>query len=215
MMIIGLTGAIGMGKSAVAAMLKRLRIPLYDADQAVHDLYRDPLVIKAVSQIFPAAVIKGELNRGKLADIVFHDPLARMRLTSILYPLLARRERRFLQQQARLRAPLAVMDIPLLFETGGERRVDATLVVNAPYFIQYRRVLTRTGMTDARFAAIEASQIPQHTKCQRADIVVSTGLSRAVTFAELRRALRLFKQKLAPRRLKWDTLAYARNRSGY
>lgn len=215
MLLFGLTGVIGMGKSGIAAMLRRLRIPVYDADKTVHQIYLRPGVAQAVAAAFPEAVIAGRLNRMRLGELIFNNPARRARLTAILYPYLAAAEWRFVAAAARRRAPLVVLDIPLLFETAGQGRVDAVLVADAPVFVQHRRVLARPGMTPEKLRAILLSQWPNAEKCRLADAVIATGQSRGATLAALKKALRALRQKLASRRTKWNSMAYARNRSGY
>lgn len=219
MLILGLTGSIGMGKSLTLAALRRLvpGLAFYDADAAVHLLYRHPAVIEAIRQAFPAAYQNGRINRGVLADIVFNDRAAKKTLEKIIYPRLALLEQNSVMQAARRRAPLMVLDIPLLFETGAERRVDASLVVNAPAFVQQARVLARTGMNNQRFLHIKAAQMSDTEKRKRADFVVPTGLGRAHTTRCLQKLLQQLKVQ-PPKRHRWTALFYtkefyARNRS--
>jgi dephospho-CoA kinase len=213
MIILGLTGSIGMGKSTVAAMLKRLRIPVYDADASVHALYARADVARLVGRAFPNVVIDGAIDRQRLGETVFGD-IAKMRLLqSIIYPILHDIEHARLGAWARRRCPLAVLDIPLLFETGAQTRVDATLVVDAPSFVQRQRVLRRPGMTPDKLRAVLQSQWPNKHKRHLADAVIPTGIGRAVTMHTLKQTLRQLQQTLAGRPPKWDTFGYARNRS--
>ena len=191
MVILGLTGSIAMGKSTAAAHLRRLGLPVHDADAAVHRLLaEDPETIKAVRRAFPKTVKAGRVDRKALGTRVFGDPAALRRLESILHPRVRRAELRFLRRQARRRAPLVVLDIPLLFETGGEARCDAVLVVSAPAFIQAQRVLRRPGMTPRRLAEIRAQQLPDAEKRRRADFVIPTGLGKGLALRALKRAVR-------------------------
>lgn len=201
MRILGLTGSIGMGKSTAAAMFRRDGIAVHDADAAVHDLLRrGGAAVPAVAQAFPEAVRDGAVDRKALGALVFGRPEALRRLEAILHPLVRHRMRRFLQQAGRRGDKLVVLDIPLLFETGGERFCDAVAVVSAPRLLQRQRVLARPGMTREKFAAILAAQMPDHEKRRRADWVVPTGLGRRPTRLVLR-ALR--RQALARPGRRW------------
>jgi len=198
MLVIGLTGSIGMGKSTAAATLQRLGLPVHDADAAVHRLMeRGGAAVAAVSAAFPGVERDGAIDRGLLGARVLGDDAAMKRLEAILHPLVRTEARRFLAQQARLRRPLAVLDIPLLFETGGDRLCDAVIVVSAPPFIQRARVMRRPGMTEAKFQAILARQMPDEEKRRRADFVVQTGLNKAHSLRQLVAIVRLLKQQNA------------------
>ncbi|NKC30458.1 dephospho-CoA kinase [Falsiroseomonas selenitidurans] len=179
MKVIGLTGSIGMGKSTAANTFRRLRIPVFDADAAVHALQgRGGAAVAPVEAAFPGTTTQGRVNREALRARVLGDPAALKRLEAIMHPLVRRAERRFLAAGRRRGDRLAVLDIPLLLETGGERRVDLVLVVSAPAAVQRARVLRRPGMTPDRLAAILARQMPDAQKRRKADAVVQTGLSR-------------------------------------
>jgi len=200
MLVIGLTGSIGMGKSTAAATLQRLGLPVHDADAAVHRLMeRGGAAVAAVSAAFPGVERDGAIDRGLLGARVLGDDAAMKRLEAILHPLVRTEARRFLAQQARLRRPLAVLDIPLLFETGGDRLCDAVIVVSAPPFIQRARVMRRPGMTEAKFQAILARQMPDEEKRRRADFVVQTGLNKAHSLRQLVAIVRLLTQQNAAR----------------
>lgn len=187
MYVLGLTGSIGMGKSATAAMFRRLGVPVYDADAAVHRvLGRHGAAVPAVDQAFPGVVVDGAVDRRALGARVFGAPAELRRLERIVHPLVTAMQRRFLQRQARRRVPLVVLDIPLLFESGGERRVDAVVSVTAPAFLQRLRVLRRPGMTPEKLAGVLRQQVPDTLKRQRADFVVPTGLGFACSFARVR-----------------------------
>jgi len=191
MRIIGLTGSIGMGKSTAANALRRLGIPVHDADAAVHRLLRtDRSLIAAIEAAFPGVSTENGVDRAALGARVFGDPAALRRLERLIHPEVRRAEAAFLRRMRANRRALVALDIPLLFETGGDRRCDATMVVAAPRFLQEQRVLSRAGMTGERLAAIRARQAPDGEKRRRADVVVPTGLSRHF-------ALRILKQALA------------------
>lgn len=190
--MLGLTGSIGMGKSTVAAALRRFGIPVHDADAAVHRMLRcDRRAIAAVETAFPGVVGRdGGVDRAALGRRVFGDAVALARLERILHPLVRDAERRFLRHAAAARTPIVVLDIPLLFESGAKRRCDAVLVVSAPDFVQRARVLRRPDMTPARFAAILARQMPDAEKRRRADFVMPSGLDRRTGMRTLCRAVR-------------------------
>lgn len=188
--ILGLTGSVGMGKSTAGRMLQRLGCPLHDADAAVHRLMGPKgAAVAEIEQAFPGVVTAGAVDRGKLGARVFGDPAALRRLEAILHPKVRQATLAFLQQQARRRTSLVVLDIPLLFETGGEALCDAVVVVSAPRFLQTLRVLSRPGMTAERLAKIRAQQMPDREKCRRADFVIRTGLGKADTLRQLRAML--------------------------
>ena len=184
--VIGLTGSIGMGKSTAAAMLERLGLPVFDADAMVHELFAPGgAAVAPIEAAFPGVVVDGAVDRKALGARVFGDAEALRRLERIVHPLVGRAERRFIAQAAMARRPMAVRDVPLLFETGGDRRCDWTVVVSAPAHIQEARVLRRPGMTADRLRQIRRQQMPDAKKRRRADFVVPTGLGRRVTWARL------------------------------
>ena len=179
MFILGLTGSIGMGKSTAAAALRRLGVPVHDADRSVHRLLgKGGRAVPLVARAFPGTVRDGAVDRLRLGAIVFADARALKRLEAILHPLVRREERAFLAAVAHRRAPVAVLDVPLLYETGGERRCDAVVLVTAPEMVQMSRVLSRPGMTMAKLAGIRSRQMPDRAKRARADFIVPTGLSK-------------------------------------
>ena len=196
MIVLGLTGSIGMGKSTAAAMLRGLGAPLFDADLAVHRLLAPSgAAVSAVSAAFPGVAAEdGGIDRALLGHRVFTDPAALKRLEAILHPMVAAEERRFLARLRARREPLAVLDIPLLFETGAERRCDYVLVVSAPALVQRQRVMRRPGMTEIRLSAILRKQMPDHRKRQRADFVVRTGAGRGLTLRRLKSIVRLLRK---------------------
>ncbi len=176
MILVGLTGSIGMGKSTTARMFAEAGAHAYDADAEVHRLYtQDAAAIAKVEAAFPGVTVDGVVDRGRLGQRVLGNPEALARLNAIVWPLMGEARAAFLAK-ARAEAEVAVLDIPLLFETGGERNVDATVVVSAPADLQRERVLARPGMTPEKFAAILAVQMPDLEKRARADFVVDTSL---------------------------------------
>ena len=196
MVIVGLTGSIGMGKSTAATMLRQMGVPVYDADAAVHALQAPGgASLPPIEAAFPGVVKNGVLDRQALGARVFADKKALRRLEAIVHPLVAQRQRAFLKRAARRGVPLVVLDIPLLFEGRGERRVDATMVVTAPAFLQRQRVLARPGMTAEKFAGILRQQVPDRTKRHLATVVIPTGLGLAPTRAALARAVAALKQR--------------------
>ncbi len=200
MVILGLTGSIGMGKSTAADMLRRLGVPVHDADAVVHRLIgRNGVAVPLIGKAFRGVVVDGRVDRKRLGDRVFGNPAALRRLEAILHPLVRRDSEAFLARHARRRSPLVVLDIPLLFETGAERRCDAVLVVTAPPQVQAARVLSRPGMNPKKFRAILEQQIPDAEKRRRADFVLSTGLAKGETLRRLAGIVRLLKGRLGRR----------------
>ena len=176
MILLGLTGSIGMGKSTTTAMFADHGALVWNADDAVHALYaRGGAAVTPVGQAFPGVVVDGAVDRGRLAQALGRDDTAFKRLETIVHPLVAAGRLADLQAARAADIPLAVLDIPLLFETGGDKAVDAVVVVTAPADIQRARVLARPGMTPERFEAILARQMPDAEKRRRADFVVDTG----------------------------------------
>ena len=178
--ILGLTGSIGMGKSAVAAMFQGLGVPVFDADQAVH-LLQGPggACLDAIERLFPGTTGPGGVDRQKLGGAVFGNPAALAQLEQVIHPAVGAMRHAFLADNAS--APLIVFDIPLLYEKDGHKSVDAVVVVSAPADVQRARVLARPGMTEAKFAQILALQVPDAEKRARADYVLDTGTSLAET----------------------------------
>lgn len=173
MFILGLTGSIGMGKSTTARLFAEAGVPVHDADAAVHRLYQGEAVAP-IEAAFPGATAGGKVDRDKLAGRVLDDPAAIKRLEEIVHPLVRESERRFLAAAAAQSARVVMLDIPLLFETGGEARVDAAVVVSAPPAVQRARVLERPGMTPAKLAAILQKQMADSDKRARAHFVVDS-----------------------------------------
>ena len=175
MILIGLTGSIGMGKSTTAAMFRELGVPVYDADAAVHDLYdTGGAAVGPVGEAFPGAVKDGRVDREALRQAVLGNPEALKRLNAVVHPLVGRDRGRFFEKAEAQGADLVVLDIPLLFETGGHANVDAIVVASAPADMQRERVLARPGMTPERLDAILAQQLADAEKRARAHFVVDT-----------------------------------------
>ncbi|HTZ37329.1 MAG TPA: dephospho-CoA kinase [Stellaceae bacterium] len=196
MIVLGLTGSIGMGKSTAASVLRRLGVPLHDADAEVHRLLAPGgKAVAAVEAAFPGVSRDdGGIDRRRLGERVFGNPPALRRLERILHPMVRAAERRFLARARARRDKLVVLDIPLLYETDRIDRVDGVLVVSAPPRLQRQRVLRRAGMTPARFAAIVGAQLADREKRRRADFVVDTGLSRAASARRLAAIVRRVRQ---------------------
>jgi len=173
MFILGLTGSIGMGKSTTAKMFAEAGVPVHDADAVVHRLY-EAEATAAIEAAFPGTTANGKVNRETLGKRVLGDAEAIQRLEAIVHPLVAEARDRFLAEAERSGAPVAVLDIPLLFETGGDVRCDAVVVVSAPAEMQRERAFERPGMNEQKLAAIIAKQTPDADKRQRADFVVDT-----------------------------------------
>jgi len=196
MIVLGLTGGIGMGKSTAAAMFRTLRVPVHDADATVHRLLaKGGAAVAAVAEAFPDSRRGGAIDRAALGRLVFADPAALCRLERLLHPLVRADQTGFLKRTRAAGARLVVLDIPLLFETGSERRCDATIAVTAPPFLQRARVLPRPRMTPDTLAAIMSKQLPDDLRRRRADFVVPSGLGRAETFRRLRRIVRLLRAR--------------------
>jgi dephospho-CoA kinase len=177
MILVGLTGSIGMGKSTTAEMFARAGAPVYDADAEVRRLYAPGgAAVAPVEAAFPGVTVAGAIDRADLAERVLGDPAALARLNGIVWPLMGVSRAQFLSRAEAAGADFAIMDIPLLLETGGERNVDVVVVVSAPEAVQRRRVLGRPGMTQEKFDAILAAQMPDQDKRARADFVIDTSL---------------------------------------
>lgn len=177
MIVLGLTGSIGMGKSTTTAMFAAAGAKVWNADDAVHQLYaKGGAAVGPVSEAFPGVVADGAVDRTRLAEALGHDREAFRRLEAIVHPLVLEGRLEDLEAAAARGVKLAVLDIPLLFETGGDAGVDAVVVVTAPASVQAERVLARPGMTRERFEAILARQIPDAEKRRRADFVIDTSV---------------------------------------
>jgi len=173
MFILGLTGSVGMGKSVTANFFAEEGLPVHDADAAVHRLY-EGAAVPLIEAVFPGTTADGKVDRTKLGGRVLADPAALKKLEGIVHPLVRKEEERFLAAAEKSGADIAVLDIPLLFETGAEKRCDAVVVVSAPAELQRERVMARPGMTAEKFAAILAKQMPDAEKRAKADFIVDS-----------------------------------------
>ncbi len=173
MRVLGLTGSIGMGKSTTARLFAEAGVPVYDADATVHMIYEGEAA-PAIEAAFPGTTVGGKVDRIRLSEQVVHDPAAIKRLEQIVHPMLRAHHQKFLDDAERSGAAVAVVDVPLLFETGGEKRVDAVVVVTTDSDIQRQRILARDNMTSEKLDAILARQLPDSEKRRRADFVVDT-----------------------------------------
>ena len=173
MIVLGLTGSIGMGKSTTATLFAEAGVPVYDADAAVHLLYESEAVA-AIEAAFPGTTAHGKVDRNKLSARVVHDSAAMRKLEEIVHPMLGASRQKFLSDAEQSGAPVAVVDVPLLFETGGEKRVDAVVVVTTTAELQRERILARSNMTEEKLAALLARQMPDAEKRKRAHFVVDT-----------------------------------------
>jgi dephospho-CoA kinase len=173
MIVLGLTGSIGMGKSTTAKLFAEAGVPVYDADATVHMIYEGEAV-PAIEAAFPGTTAGGKVDRARLSAQVVQDPAAIKRLEQVVHPMLRAYHQKFLSDAEQSGAPVAVVDVPLLFETGGEKRVDAVVVVTTTPEIQRQRVLARENMTVQNLDAILARQLPDAEKRKRADFVVDT-----------------------------------------
>ena len=189
MLLIGLTGSIGMGKSTVGRFFAEAGVPIHDADAAVHALY-EAEAVDAIAAAFPGSVADGKVDRVALGAQVFGDQAALRRLEAIVHPLVRASETKFLAAAAARGARVVLLDIPLLFETGGETRVDVVVVVSAGAAAQRARVLERPDMNPAKLDAILAKQMPDAEKCRRAHFVVDTAGTLDSTRAQVHGILR-------------------------
>jgi dephospho-CoA kinase len=173
MLLLGLTGSIGMGKSTTAKLFEEAGVPVYDADATVHKVYEGEAV-PAVEAAFPGSTVNGKVDRLKLSAMVVNNPEAMKRLETIVHPMLRSHQLKFLSDAEKSGAPVAVLDVPLLYETGGESRVDAVVVVTTAPDVQRERILARDNMTADKLEAILARQLPDAEKRKRADFIVDT-----------------------------------------
>src|ERR1700753_2575046 len=173
MIVLGLTGSIGMGKSTTAKLFTEAGVPVYDADATVHLLYEGEAA-PAIEAAFPGTTVDGKVDRTRLSPLVVHDAAAMKRLEQIVHPMLRAYHQKFLDDAEQSGAPVAVVDVPLLFETGGEKRVDAVVVVSTSPAAQRERILARDNMTAEKLDAILARQLPDAEKRKRADFIVDT-----------------------------------------
>ena len=196
--MIGLTGSIGMGKTETGKLFSRLGIPVHDADEVVHQLYeKDGAAVDAIARAFPGTVREGRVMREALAATVAGDEPAFRRLEAIVHPLVREAELNFLDDATERGDDLVVLDIPLLFETGGEKRMDVVVVVSAPPDVQRERVLSRGGMTLEKLEAIHARQIPDVDKRRKADFVIETDKGLEHAFAAVQRIVAELRDRAA------------------
>jgi dephospho-CoA kinase len=188
MFVLGLTGSLGMGKSTTARFFAEAGIPVHDADAVVHQLYEGEAVA-AIEAAFPGTTVGGTVDRSKLAARVLNDPAALKRLEAIVHPLVHQAEKELLAEAEIRGEKVALLDIPLLFETGADRRVDAVVVVSAPQEVQRARLLERPGMTIEKLESLLARQMPDAEKRRRADFVVDTSRGFDAARAQVRAIL--------------------------
>ncbi len=199
MIVAGLTGSIGMGKSTVGAMFKELGAAVLDSDAVVHELYRPGgQAVAAVAALFPDVVVGGAVDRARLAAEVVGKPEAMRRLEAVVHPLVREAQQRFIEDARRQDKPLVILDIPLLFETGAEARVEHIIVVSTDADTQRRRVLDRPGMTEAKFDKLLALQVPDAEKRRRADSIIDTSGEFAITRQQVRHIFNRLTGKQGP-----------------
>jgi dephospho-CoA kinase len=190
MIILGLTGSIAMGKSKAAEVFLRKGVPVYDADAAVHRLLsKGGRAVLRIGEIFPEVIIAGAVDRKALGTIVFADSAKLRLLENIIHPLVREEEKNFLAAARRRRVKVVVLNIPLFFETGGERRCQATIVVTAPAFVQEGRALRRPGMSREKLKGVRRNQMPEEEKRKRADFIVQTGNGYRFTWTNILKIL--------------------------
>jgi len=190
MIVLGLTGSVGMGKSTTARFFAEEGMPVYSADAVVHALYHQKPVVSEIEAVFPEVVENAAVNHEKLAAVVFGRPEALRRLETIVHPHVRKAETEFLHQACKQGYRIAILDTPLLYEAGGQARVDRVVVVSAPSAIQRERVLSRSGMTEKKFAAILARQMPDEEKRRHADFIIDTGKSLDAVHEDVRSVIR-------------------------
>ena len=192
MFILGLTGSVGMGKTTAAAVFRREKICVFDADGVVRQmLEKNGEAVEMVGKAFKGVVIDCQVNRNKLGEVVFEDAGALSTLEEIIHPLVRNKQVNFLRSVANRRLSLAVLDIPLLFETGGERNCDAVAVVSAPGFLQKIRVMGRSNMTETKYRGIIKRQMLDQEKRDRADFIIPTGLGKRTSFQSIKKIIRI------------------------
>lgn len=189
MIVLGLTGSIGMGKTTTAQMFLQEGVPVHDADATVHRLYEGEAASE-IEALFPGTVVGGKVDRERLAKKVMNNPQALRKLERLIHPLVRRDAEQFLQDHRKKNTPLVVLDIPLLFETGDTERVDKILVVTAPEDVQRERVLARPGMSEEKFKSILARQVPDAEKRRRADYLIDTSQGMDSARAAVRQLIR-------------------------
>lgn len=195
MLIIGLTGGIGMGKSFVAREFSRLGFSIFDADKEVHGMFSsDKNSIEKIKKEFPESFVKERIDRKKLGELAISDPAKIKKLEKIIHPLVRKKELDFIKKMRAAGKKFVLLDIPLLFETGFDKFCDYVVVVHAPLFIQRRRLLKRGKMTEAQFNSIIKKQMPAKEKKKLADFVINTGLEKSVAIKQVREVFRKIKR---------------------
>lgn len=203
MVIVGLTGSIGMGKSETAKMFRKLGIPVYDADAAVHAIYAPGgSAVAPIEGAFPGVTGANGVDREALAKQVLNDAAALKKLESIVHPLVGLEQQKFLEQAAAENVEIIVIDVPLLYETGGQKRVDCVVLVSAPYELQRERVLERPGMSEEKFQAILSKQVPDAQKREQADFIIDSSQGLEPAMAQVEALIPLLKK--VPGRA-WDS----------
>jgi dephospho-CoA kinase len=205
MMIVGLTGSMAMGKSTAARYLASLGIPVFDSDAAVHELYEHEAVDR-IAEAFPGVTAEGRVDRSRLATAIAGSSDALARLESIVHPMVRRKQRDFLLDQADSGAEIAVLDIPLLFESGADELVDAVIVVSAPEHVQRKRLLGRRGMTPEKIDDLLNRQMPDAEKRARADFVVDTSGPVEATQAQLDRIIATLRERDGEKLAAWRAM---------
>jgi dephospho-CoA kinase len=200
-LLVGLTGSIGMGKTETARLFAGLGIPVYSADDVVHALYdKGGAAVERIGRAFPGTVRDGRVDRERLSARLVGDESAFKRLESIVHPLVREAERDFLAAAEKRGEALVVLDIPLLFETGGDSRMDAVVVVSAPASVQRRRVLARAGMTVEKLEAVHARQVPDAEKRAKADFVIETDKGQEHALEAVKTIIAALRERAAGRR---------------
>ncbi len=195
MVIVGLTGSIGMGKSETAKMFRSLGVPVYDADAAVHAIYAPGgSAVAPIEAAFPGVTNANGVDRDALAKLVLNDPAALKKLEAIVHPLVGLEQQKFLEQAAAENADIIVIDVPLLYETGGQKRVDCVVLVSAPYELQRERVLMRPGMSEEKFQSILAKQVPDAEKRRQADYIIDSSQGIEPAMAQVKDLIPLLKK---------------------
>lgn len=197
MIVLGLTGSSGMGKSATARMFAEEGVPVFDADATVHEIYAGDAA-PLVEAEFPGVTVVGKIDRERLAAKVLNDPAALKKLEAIVHPLVRKAQQDFRAQAEKDGAPISILDIPLLFETGGDQRVDAVVVVTAPADVQRARLMERPGMTEEKMTSLLARQMPDSEKRRRADFLIDTSRGFDAARSDVRKILRQLREHGAP-----------------
>lgn len=207
MWILGLTGALGAGKSTLAKYLRHEGVPVHCSDQEIHSLLSsDPDVQKKIKALWPEVFLEGKIDRNKLGNLVFFSISSLTQLEDILYPKLMQRQRQFLLENQKLNTALVALDVPLLCEVGLDRYCDIVLVASAPYFLRKQRVLRRKGMTLNKFQALSKHQMGEQERLRHADFVIRTGLSKGCILKQIREMLLELSQQPVPKwQGKWPT----------